>query len=98
MIFKIYVEYKVNKAYDVKDKSKKGDSFMQIIILVLVFMMVFAIQYRITRYYYYQCNNCGEKFSLSVWMAVLSVHMMGEKYVKCPKCEKWCWASLVPKE
>jgi DNA-directed RNA polymerase subunit RPC12/RpoP len=64
---------------------------------VLIVVFAFFMHNWITRYYDYRCGNCGEKFSLSIWEALFSVHMMGTKYVKCPNCGKWSWAKLTPK-
>lgn len=71
---------------------------IKIIILVVALIFAFIMQNWRRRYFDYQCAKCDEKFSLPVWQAVLSIHMLGSKFVKCPQCGKWGWAMLVPKE
>ncbi len=70
----------------------------KIVIVGLILIFAYIMQSWRTRLFDYQCGKCGEKFSMPTWKAVLSVHNMGSKLVKCPKCGKWCWANPVPKE
>lgn len=67
------------------------------VIAALLIVFSFVVQNWILRYFEYQCGKCEEKFTLPILKAILSVHFMGRKYVKCPKCGKWGWVSLVPK-
>ncbi|SPF53467.1 conserved hypothetical protein [Candidatus Desulfosporosinus infrequens] len=65
--------------------------------IVLLLAFSFIVQNWIARYFEYQCRKCEGKFSLPTWKAILSVHIMGRKYVKCPNCGKWGWVSSMPK-
>ena len=70
---------------------------MKVIAVVLTAILVFVmLSWRIHNYDY-QCKKCGEKFNLTIWEVALSPHIMGNRYVKCPKCGKWCWANPIPK-
>lgn len=69
-----------------------------IIVIVLGVVFVFMTWSQRTRYFDYQCKNCGAVFNLPFSVAVVSPHMMGRKYVKCPHCGQWSWVSPVPKE
>ena len=68
-----------------------------LIIGLIVAFAIFMQNWR-TRYFDYQCKKCSSTFNLPVWKAVFSAHMMGSKFVRCPKCEKWTWAYPVLKE
>jgi len=71
---------------------------MKVIAVVLTVILVFVmLSWRIHNYDY-QCKKCGKKFNLTIWKVALSPHIMGNRYVKCPKCGKWCWAKPIPKE
>jgi|GEM_PF-7036978 len=46
---------------------------------------------------YTQYDDCGEKFSLSIWQGALAPHSMGKKLVQCPRSRKMGWATPVAK-
>ncbi len=46
----------------------------------------------------YQCDNCGGIFSLSPFIAVAAPHMMGKKFVRCPRCGIVSWVSPMHRE
>lgn len=69
-------------------------------LILMVVIVIFAIKmlnWRI-RNFDYQCEICGAIFNLPFSLAVMSLHMMGRKYVKCPHCGQWSWVSPIPKE
>jgi DNA-directed RNA polymerase subunit RPC12/RpoP len=70
---------------------------MKIVIVILLVIIALVMQNWLIRFYDYQCENCGTRFNLPAWQAVFSVHMLGKKYVKCPKCRKWSWVSPISK-
>ena len=37
---------------------------------------------------YYKCSHCGEKFIPSIRTYSLGVHVIGTRYLTCPKCGK----------
>jgi DNA-directed RNA polymerase subunit RPC12/RpoP len=45
----------------------------------------------------YQCANCGEIFSLPAWQAMLALHVVETKLVRCPNCGQMTWATPVRK-
>ncbi|EGW41991.1 hypothetical protein DOT_0051 [Desulfosporosinus sp. OT] len=67
------------------------------VLAILLLVVSFVIQNWLTRYFEYQCGKCQGKFDLPILKAILSIPIMGRKYVKCPKCGKWGWVSLIPK-
>ena len=71
---------------------------IKVIVAALVVVFAFVMQSWRSRYYDYQCRKCGGRFNLPVWKAVLSVHAMGNKFIKCPKCRKWYWVNRKLKE
>ena len=40
----------------------------------------------------YQCSRCGGYIYLTTWQALLALHMMGRKWVRCLHCEQMTWA------
>jgi DNA-directed RNA polymerase subunit RPC12/RpoP len=71
---------------------------VEIIVIAAVVILVVLLQNWRTANYDYQCGKCGERFSLSTLKAIIALHSMGSKLVRCPKCGKMTWAKPVPKE
>ncbi len=46
----------------------------------------------------YQCENCGGIFGLSPFFAIAAPHMMGKKFVRCPRCGIVSWVSPMHRE
>jgi DNA-directed RNA polymerase subunit RPC12/RpoP len=50
----------------------------------------------------YQCANCGGEFEITFWRDLISPHGPrkdgGWKLLRCPHCEKWSRAKIIPKE
>ena len=67
-----------------------------VIPVILILVAVVFLVWR-SKKYDYQCDKCGNKFSLSVWQVALSPKAMGRKLVKCPKCRGMVWVNPVPK-
>ena len=70
---------------------------MSAILPVIGLVVLMVLQISKNQRYVYQCDECGEKISLSVWAGALAPHSMGKKWVKCPKCGRMGWATPVPK-
>ena len=32
------------------------------------------------------CTNCDHEFEISFWQDLITMHMPGKKFLKCPKC------------
>lgn len=73
-------------------------SLYPFLIPVALLIIVFFAQLALSKHYDYQCGNCGNTFSPSVWALVLTPHRFGSKLLKCPKCGKRTWATRVPKD
>lgn len=69
-----------------------------IVIAILIIVITWVIQNWRAKYLAYRCSVCGDKHSLSLFKASMAPHMMGAKYVKCPKCGRWCWELPTEKE
>jgi DNA-directed RNA polymerase subunit RPC12/RpoP len=55
-----------------------------------------------TRNFGYRCGNCGKEFEISWHANFYSPHIgfsarSAKKYVKCPHCGQWSWATVLKK-
>ena len=67
-----------------------------LIVMVIVIFALMMLKWR-TRNFDYKCKICGARFELSYLAAIMSMHMMGKRFVKCPHCRQWCWANPIRK-
>ena len=72
-------------------------AYLTILVIAAVLVVWIAVQSWMGRHYDFQCEQCGNKFSLSLRAAVLAPHAMGKKWVRCPRCGHRGWAGRVPK-
>jgi ssDNA-binding Zn-finger/Zn-ribbon topoisomerase 1 len=72
-------------------------SLAPILVLVAVLLLAGIYQSRVVKTTDYQCDQCDDLFSLSIWQSVFAPHSMGKKYVRCPSCEEMTWAEPTPK-
>ncbi len=68
-----------------------------IIAIILAAIIVALIALRKMRIYY-QCDKCGQIFSLSFFVAVFTPNVIFKKLVRCPICGEITWATPIPKE
>jgi DNA-directed RNA polymerase subunit RPC12/RpoP len=69
-----------------------------IIVTLVVLALAYPIQYLKSRFFDYQCGKCGGIFNIPAWRAVLSLQILGIRYIKCLKCGRWTYAKLILKE
>jgi hypothetical protein len=70
-------------------------AFIPIVIIPLALVAQSAYASRFN----WQCQNCGQTFSLSPLTAALMPHRFGgQKLAKCPNCGVRSWASPIPKQ
>lgn len=70
----------------------------QLIVMgILVVFLVKMLNWRV-RNFNYQCQICGAIFTIPLSVEIISFHIMGRKYVKCPHCGQWSWVTPIPKE
>ena len=66
---------------------------------IIVIAAVLVVQYVLASRYDWQCENCGQVFSLSPLAAAVLPHRPGmRKLARCPDCGVRSWASPVPKQ
>ena len=46
----------------------------------------------------YRCRACGHEFEISLAADFLSFHFWTTKYLRCPRCQKRSWATILVKE
>jgi len=46
----------------------------------------------------YRCPACGYEFEISVFTDLVSLQVPNKKYLKCPKCGKRNWATVLMKD
>ena len=68
-----------------------------ITIVVVVVFAIMAMNWRV-RNFDYECETCGARFNLPLSASLISFHMLGRKYVKCPHCGQWSWVNPIPKQ
>ena len=65
---------------------------------IVVIALVLGVQYVLASRYDWQCENCGNVFSLSPAAAAVLPHRpVMRKLARCPNCGVRTWASPVPK-
>ena len=53
---------------------------------VLVFLLLFLLVFIHSKNTVYMCTNCDHEFEISFWQDLITMHMPGKKFLKCPKC------------
>ena len=71
--------------------------FTALVFIAAALIVGLSIQGWIARHFEYECNNCGNRFSLSLLAGVLAPHAMGKKWVRCPRCGRRSWVYPVPR-
>lgn len=46
----------------------------------------------------YRCAACGETFEIGTLTDLVSLQYPNKKYLKCPHCGRWSWATVLMKE
>ena len=73
-------------------------AFLPVVIILIALLGSYAVQRRTTNAFDYRCMNCGNVFSLSPFVAVVSPHRLrGRKFARCPLCGTRSWVTRVPK-
>ncbi len=49
-----------------------------------------------TKHFAYRCARCGHEFDISLWTCMIALGGL-DKYLKCPKCHKRSWATMIDK-
>lgn len=76
-----------------------GTAIIPVVVIGVGFVAQFIFQQGITSRYDYQCDNCGQTFSLTPLTASVTPHRFGgSKFAKCPYCGVRSWVSPVPKQ
>jgi DNA-directed RNA polymerase subunit RPC12/RpoP len=74
-------------------------AIIPVIVIGVGFAALFIFQQGMTSRYDYECDNCGQTFSLTPLAASVAPHRFGgNKFVKCPHCGVRSWVSPVPKQ
>lgn len=68
------------------------------VIIVLALALSVIAQAALNRNSEFQCGQCGEKFTVSPFVAALTPHKFSQKLATCPHCGTRTWASRVPKD
>lgn len=69
-----------------------------LIAVLIVFALTIVWQAYLNKNIDYQCDKCGNKFSISAIKGALTPHSMGKKLVTCPKCGARTWTKPVRKD
>ena len=59
-----------------------------LLFIIVPCIIVFLIVYKAILSKTYVCRHCGAQFSPKWYQLSVSVHFMGERLIKCPKCNK----------
>jgi DNA-directed RNA polymerase subunit RPC12/RpoP len=74
-------------------------AIIPVVVIGVGFVAQFIFQQGITSRYDYQCDNCGQKFSLTPFAASVTPHRFGGgKFASCPYCGVRSWVLPVPKQ
>jgi DNA-directed RNA polymerase subunit RPC12/RpoP len=71
--------------------------FIVIIIIVIVAWVLFRLTTSRKGNVGYRCPRCHNEFSPSSEMDYLGPHIIFYKYIRCPKCQKLGWATVIRK-
>lgn len=78
-----------------------SESWLRAVIMGIYFLLIFVIApfcWRIeTKTGYYQCSECGHKYVPTYKASIWAPHMVLNKYMKCPECDKRSWQKKVLK-
>ena len=78
-----------------------SESWLRAVIMGICFLLIFVIApfcWRIeTKTGYYQCSECGHKYVPTYKASIWAPHMVLNKYMKCPECDKRSWQKKVLK-
>ena len=44
---------------------------------------------------YYECKECGERFTVGIWKMTFAPHVGTTRYLRCPHCRKLGWDKKV---
>jgi len=44
---------------------------------------------------YYECKECGERFTVGIWKMTFAPHVGTTRYLRCPHCHKLGWDKKV---
>jgi DNA-directed RNA polymerase subunit RPC12/RpoP len=74
-------------------------ALIPVIVIAVVFCGQLTFQRFLTSKFDYLCSNCGQRFTLTPFVASIAPHRFGgSKYVRCPHCGTRSWVSPVPKQ
>jgi DNA-directed RNA polymerase subunit RPC12/RpoP len=69
-----------------------------LLVIAVGFLVNYALQRNRSTLYNYRCENCGQIFSLSPLTGAVSPHRIGgRKWIRCPGCRSFSWATPIPK-
>ncbi len=72
--------------------------WMGLVLVVPAFLATVLFQSVRGRFVDFECEHCGNHFSVSPITATLAPHEMGgRKRLRCPECNATGWASPMPK-
>ena len=65
--------------------------------LVLIFPSLILLVMWSLKNFSYLCPKCAHVFNISATKYILSPHIFGSRWMKCPACAKRAWCKPVPK-
>lgn len=69
-----------------------------LLVIFVGFLVNWAFQQNRSASYNYRCDNCGHIFGLSPLASAVSPHRIGgRKWIRCPDCGAFSWATPIPK-
>ena len=68
-----------------------------LIFIVIMAWIIFRLFFWQRKNYGYKCPHCQAEFQPTGWLAYLGPHVIFRRYVRCTKCNKLGWASVIHK-
>lgn len=74
-----------------------GISMIMVGVIEFLIMVFFALRIE-QRAGYYQCKECGHRYTPAYAQVMFAVHMNRTRYMKCPRCGKKSWQKKVTRK
>jgi DNA-directed RNA polymerase subunit RPC12/RpoP len=79
--------------------SDVSKALIPLIVLPLGLIANYVLQRGMAAKFDYQCGKCGHRFRLGPLAGAIAPHRpVGRKWIRCPKCGSFSWASPVQRD
>lgn len=74
-------------------------ALLPLFLILAAFLVNYQLQRRRSAVFDFRCECCGTTFPLSALAGAVAPHRPGgRKWIRCPQCGRFSWASPVPRE